>query len=548
VRTHPLWLALLLALFLVLAAPGSAGQPGTSAAVATENATSSKEALAVLARGGNAVDAAITAALVAGVTSPSSSGIGGGGFAIVWQAASRQASIVDFREVAPRGIDAAAFEHRPFSPAERAKYSGIPGELAGLFELSHRFGKLPWKELVEPAARVAKTGFPVSAHLGAMLGFAAKDLRQDPGISALFFPKGKPAAVGSLLKNDALAATLTRVAAEGPSALYTGSIAKDLVDAANSKGGALTEAELGAYKPVDRAPLHVRWEGYDVYTMPPPSAGGMMLAETLGLFSRAELAKLGAGSGAYQHVLAEAMRGAVADRMRYLGDPDVVKVDLTGLLAGARLARRKKTIAVDRTHAIPRFGLEEHGTHEIVTADAAGDVVSLTTTVNRVFGAKLTGSASGVVLNDELDDFSKKTDVAAFGMSESPNRPRPGARPVSSMTPTVVVKDGKAVLAIGGSGGSAIATNVTQVLLSRLVFGTTPLDAVKAARFYIPPGGRSILLEKGAPQSLIDDLEYRGEVVGENRFTSSAVQLIAVENGRKLPASDPRKHGVALTR
>lgn len=539
-------LGVLLAVVLVLASPGAPAQQGAAkSAAATENEVSTREALAQLRAGGNAVDAAVTAALVAGVASPSSSGIGGGGFALVWLAADKKVVTLDFRETAPSGVDAAALEKRPLPAAERAKLTGVPGEVAGLFELHRRHGKRAWKDVVEPAVRVAKNGYPVSPHLGSALAHSEKELRADTGIGALFYPGGKPAAVGTLIKNEKLSATLAKIAAEGPPGFYQGAVASDLIAAAKREGGALSQADLDAYKPIERSALQVKWEGHDVYTMPAPSAGGMLLAQSLRLFSKAELVKHGYQSGVYQHVLAEGMRGAVADRMRYLGDPDHEKVDLARLIDDKRMAARKKTIALDRTHAIPRFGLEEHGTHHLVTADAAGNVVSLTTTVNRVFGTKLTGAASGVVLNDELDDFTKQKDVEPFGMKQSPNRPRPGARPVSSMTPTLVVKDGQVVLAIGGSGGTTIPTNVTQLLLGRLAFGKPPAELVKAPRFYIPTQSSSILLEKGAAQSLIDDLKWRGEVVGTMPFTSSGVQMIAFDKGRKLPASDPRKHGSA---
>lgn len=544
-RGVSLSLGLLWAVVLVLAAPRAPAQRAARAAAATENELATREALAQMRAGGNAVDAAVTAALVAGVASPTSSGIGGGGFALVWMAADKKVTTLDFRETAPKGVDAPAFEKRPLPPAERAKLTGVPGEVAGLFELHRRHGKRSWKEVVEPAVRVAKNGFAVNPHLGAMLKGSEKDLKADAGIGALFYPGGKPAAVGALVKNEKLSATLAKIAAEGPPGFYQGAVSADLVAAARAHGGALTQADLDAYKPVERSAIKVSWEGHDVYTMPAPSAGGMLLAQVLRLFPKAELVKHGYQSGVYQHVLAEGMRGAVADRMRYLSDPDQQKVDLDGLIGEKRLAARKKTIALDRTHAVPRFGLEEHGTHHLVTADAAGNVVSLTTTVNRVFGTKLTGSVSGVVLNDELDDFTKQKDVAPFGMKESPNRPRPGARPVSSMTPTLVVKDGQVVLALGGSGGTTIGTNVTQLLLGRLAFGKSPAELVKSPRFYIPTQGSSILLEKGAAPSLIQDLKWRGEVVGTMPFTSSGVQMIAIENGRKLPASDPRKHGSA---
>jgi gamma-glutamyltranspeptidase/glutathione hydrolase len=541
----PWVLAPVVLVVLGLVAPGAPAQGAARAAAATENELSTREALAQLRAGGNAVDAAVTAALVAGVASPSSSGVGGGGFALVWSAADHKVTTLDFRETAPRSVDVAAFEKRPFAPSERGKQTGVPGEVAGLFELHKRHGKRAWKDVVEPAVRVAKNGYPVNPHVASTLGAGTKTLRIDPGLSALFYPGGKPAAVGALLKNESLSRTLARIAAEGPPGFYQGATASDVVAAARAHGGALAQSDLDAYKPVERQALAVSWEGHQIYTMPPPSAGGLMLAQVLKLFTKAELSKHGYGSGVYQHVLAEAMRGAFADRMRFVGDPDHQPVDVAKLLAAERLAKRKKTIAQDRTHAIPRFGLEEHGTHHLVTADAAGNVVSLTTTVNRAFGAKLTGSSSGVVLNDELDDFTAKKAVAPFGLTESPNRPRPGARPVSSMTPTLVVKDGRVVLAIGGSGGTTIATNVTQLVVARLAFGKSPAELVKAPRFYVPTEGASILLEKGASPKLVEDLEWRGEVVGTMKFTQSGVQMIAIENGRKLPASDPRKHGSA---
>ena len=222
-----------------------------------------------------------------------------------------------------------------------------------------------------------------------------------------------------------------------------------------------------------------------------------------------------------------------------------MKSDISRLLAAPRLAQRRRSFALDRTHATPRFGLEGGGTHHLVTADRSGNVVSLTTTVNRLFGAKITGAESGVVLNDELDDFTEQKAVKPFGMTESPNRARPLARPVSSMTPTIVVRAGRPVLALGGSGGPTIPINVTQLLLNRLVFGTKPNELVSAARFYVHTTGPTILLEAGASPELIQDLESRGEVVEKMPFTGSAVQLIAFENGRKFPASDPRKHGSA---
>ena len=525
-----------------------AGSPRGRMAVASESALATREALDQMTRGGNAIDAAVTAALVGGVTSPTSSGLGGGGFALVWLAADRRPYLIDFRETAPRGIAPAAFERRPLPDEQRAQLTGVPGEVRGLWELHKKLGKLPWKDVVSPAARIARQGYAVGPHLASMLSQVRGKLPLDPGLRQIFYSSGHPAAIGTLVRNADLAKTLDRIAAEGPSAFYEGEVADRIVSACAAAGGAITADELKRYRSVERKPLRVRWEGYDIYTMPPPSAGGLMLAETLGMFSKAELERLGLQSGAYQHLVAEAMRGAIADRMRYLGDPDHQTVDLGRLLDARRLARRRASIALDRTHTMPRFGLEESGTHHLVAADGGGNFVSLTTTVNHVFGAKLTAGDTGVVLNDELDDFTASAEVAPFGMSVSPNRPRPGARPVSSMTPTIVVQQGRAVLALGGSGGTAIATNVTQVTLSRLVFATDPQDAVAVPRFYVPTRQATIWLERGAERTLVDDLESRGEIVGTTPFTKSAVQLVALQQGFKVPAADPRKHGAALAR
>lgn len=544
-------LAILLSLFaLLLGVPASrARDKPARAAVATENALATREAFRELDAGGNAFDAIVRAALVAGVASPSSSGLGGGGFAMLWRAGSSEPFVLDFRETAPAGLDAAGFEQRPFKPEERARASGVPGELAGLWEIQQSFGRHKWRDLVAPVAQIAARGFAINPHLARTLSGAwTRVLLSDPGLSALFFPSGRAVASGASLKNPKLAQSLERIAVQGKAALYDGELGRDLIASSRPVGGALLEADLHDYKPKPRSPLHVRWEGYDVYTMPPPSAGGVMIGELLGMFSKAELQRLGHGTGAYQHVLAEAMRGALADRLRFIGDPDFVSVDVAALLEPSRLAARKRGLSSERTHALPRFEQNEHGTHHLLVMDSAGNLVSLTTTVNNAFGAKVSGAVSGIVLNDELDDFTKQQDIAPFGLAQSPNRPRALARPVSSMTPTIVVKDGRVVFALGGSGGQLIATNVTQLLLAHLVFGFSPDALVHLPRFAVPTSGATLRLEAGAPASLIDDLKWRGEVVQQIPDNTSAVQIIALTGEALTAAADPRKFGSAQTR
>jgi gamma-glutamyltranspeptidase/glutathione hydrolase len=514
--------------------------------VAVESATASREAAKILLRGGSAADAAIVAALVAGITAPTSSGIGGGGFAIYWDALANQPVVLDFREVGPRGLTREPFERRPLGQEEAGHLIGVPGEIRGLFELHKRAGKRPWAELVKVAATRAHEGFLVERHLGGMLSYAKGTFSELPGFSGLYYPGGAPALVGRRLTNSALGRSLDRIAQEGPDAFYSGPIAEDLVRTAQKHGSSLSLDDLKDYRPKERTPLHVSYEGYDVYTMPAPSAGGLMMAEVLQLLPADTLMKLGHGTPAYQHLLAEAMRGAIADRMRYLADPDFEKIDFEKLLSAERMARRRTKISLERTHALPRFALDEQGTQALVTKDRRGNVVSLTTTINQLFGSKIMAEDSGVVLNNELDDFTEKSAVLPFGMEETPNRPRAGARPVSSMTPTIVVKDGVPMLALGGSGGTAIATNAVQTLLAALVFGHRPEKAVAEDRIYIPTKGAHIAVEKGTSTSHKQNLERRGEVVTEMRYSSTAIQMLRFENGQIQGAADPRKFGLAV--
>jgi gamma-glutamyltranspeptidase/glutathione hydrolase len=543
----PAWaVPVALGIALVALAPaGHGAEPVERGAVASEHPIATRAAMEILKQGGNAVDAVIAAAFTAGVVSPTSSGLGGGGFALVLKPNEAEPSVLDFRETAPRGVSVEALERRPLPFEERGHLFGVPGEPAGLFELSRRFGKRAWATLAAPAIRAAGQGFAVGPHLARSLAGHA-DLAREKPLAALFFPGGHAALEGRVVKNAPLARTLARVAAEGPKAIYQGAIASEIVETARSAGSAVEQRDLDEYRVYERKALHTSFAGHEIYTMPPPSAGGLLLAETLGMLSKAELEKLGFQSGAYQHLLAEAFRSAFVDRFRYVGDPEFVPLDTSRLLAPERLAKRRKALALDRTHSLPLLASEEHGTHHIVVADASGMVVSLTTTVNRLFGAKLVTKNSGIVLNDELDDFTLARDAKALGIEASPNAPRGGARPVSSMTPTIALKDGRPVLAMGGSGGMAISTNVTQLLVARLTFGKSAEELTRMQRFYIPMKGDTMWVESSAPQALFDDLAYRGERAKKAPDFATAVQVLTRDGALWQAAADPRKHGGAI--
>jgi gamma-glutamyltranspeptidase/glutathione hydrolase len=515
-------------------------------AVATEAPRATKEAQRILEKGGNAVDAAITAALVSGLVSPSSSGLGGGTFIHYWNSKQGQSMILDARETAPKATVGEDFEGRPFPTQERGKWVGVPGELAGLWELHRRYGSMPWGSLVDPAVGAAERGFEVSLHLGRALRGAEKELRQDQGLVRQWLSRGRPQS-GARVNNPLLAITLRRIAQHGPQGFYEGPVAADMVQTARAAGGWLSHEDLTTYTVKERKPLKVRFGDYDIYTMPPPSAGGLMLAQAAQVFTPAELRALGFNTPAYQHALAESFRASLADRFRFLGDPDVEAVDINKLLDPKRLASRRARISLEHTHRIERFGQEEFGTHHLVVADPGGDFVTLTTTVNRAFGAKLLARNSGILLNDELDDFSKNAWMKAYGGGLSPNRARPSARPLSSMTPTFAVRDGRVALALGGSGGMNIATDVSQMALGHLVFGLAPDELLRAPRFQVPMGGQTIAVTGGATVEHINDLTARGELVATIEFTSAAVQMIAVPDGAHLlPAADPRKFGLAV--
>jgi gamma-glutamyltranspeptidase/glutathione hydrolase len=306
----------------------------------------------------------------------------------------------------------------------------------------------------------------------------------------------------------------------------------------------MTKADLAIYRVVEREALRTTWEGHDVITMPPPSAGGVMLVETLHMHGKKDLEALGVDTGPWVHVLAETFRGAVADRIRGIGDPAFVKMDVASMVAPARMKARRARIQVGTTTPAEKFSTSEAGTSHMVTVDADGNVVAITSTVNNMFGAKLV-TDGGFVLNDELADFADDKTDDRFAMRSGPNAPRGGARPVSSMTPTLVTKVGDVVLALGGSGGTRIATGVTQVLLRCLAHGARPIEAVSAPRFETPPMG-GLLLDPGHAK-LTDDLVRRGEVVDSSKGNFSAVQAVSIRiagGGRHMEAAgDPRKGG-----
>jgi gamma-glutamyltranspeptidase/glutathione hydrolase len=476
--------------------------------------------------------------------------MGGGGFALVYESATHALTALDFRETAPL-----AYDPRVHASRAQGAHIGVPGEPAGLLALHRRFGARSFADDASPAIRAAERGYMVTAHLAAALA-SHRPLFQAPSpLAAIFAPAGQPAGANETLTNLPLAGTLRSVATGGRQAFYEGAVAAEIVSVAQTAGSPLTTKDLASYEPVERTPLRRRWGDFDIATFPPPSAGGIMLLETLGMYSKQELVAFGLGTPGYQHMLAEAMRGAIADRIVAIGDPARVPDPSAALLAEDRLRARRAMISSERTHAPQRFALQEGGTSHLVVADRQGNIVSLTTTINDPFGSGVLAPKAGVLLNDELADFTPPEVAMRFGLrpADAPNAPRAGARPTSSMMPTIAFEGGVPVLALGGSGGWRIANNVTEAAIARLAFGVGAAEAVRLPRFFTPPSGPVLAFGPGQmpSQSALLDLSERGEQVQSLPWDETAVQAItwtpqAGQVTRVEAAGDPRKGGVGL--
>ncbi len=456
----------------------------------------------------------------------------------------KEVYVLDFRETAPAGLDLAALDARPLTPDKRGHLVGVPGEIAGLAKLVQKFGKRSFREDVLPAAELAEQGFTLSAHVARASGVLREAAPRTlvPTLGVRLLGGGRPAA---RRHHRSCARTWARPCRPSPTRAHarsTRAASPDaMVDAAKAVGGTLTRKDLADYAPKERKPLTLQMGARTLYTMPAPSSGGLMLAQAM--VARAHLGAMKIDSGVYLHTVAELMRGSLDDRARFVGDPEATPYDLGPLYSEARMKARLAKISPDKTHPPVELRVDEHGTSHLSIVDAEGNAVALTTTVNGPFGAKIVAGDTGILLNDQLDDFGKTADA----IEKKPNVPRAGARPTSSMTPTIVIEDGKVIAVAGGSGGPRIATSVTLVMLARLVFGAAPGDAVGWPRIHAT--GSKLLLEPSFGTELGDDLTKRGETV-EVTDALNAVQLIVVEprpTGRWLgAAADPRKGGLSL--
>ena len=545
----------------------------THFAVATDHPEASRAGAEILAAGGTAADAAAAAMLALGVASPASSGLGGGGFALYYRASDRTVTFLDFRETAPAALTAGMLAPLVMGPpsadagapavARAAGLAvGVPGEPRGIEELLHRFGTIGLARVVAPAARLAEEGFTPSEHLATLSQRFVGALRHDP-LGQTWVPDGADGIrANAPLRNPALAQTLRSFGAHGAQIFYEGALADEIVRTAGRVGGVLTADDLRRYRVIERAPLVGNRYGHRWVTAPPESAGGYTMLASLALLERWVP---GGGTPPAEadvlHAMAESWRGPFIDRARYFGDPDFVRVPVDALLAPERVAARAALF--ERAHARPSRDYDlplpdraagppaavpvGTGTSHVCVVDAAGNIASITTTINIPFGAGV--SVAGFWLNDELDDFTTPpapNSPAALLPGSALNQAAPGRRPVSTMTPTIVFAGDDPVLVVGGSGGTRIVTSVEQAAWRAIVLGTPVGEAVAFPRIHQAAQPDVLSVEAATAEGVVTDLRARGHQTDALRMGAivQAIRIVRGADGVRLEAaSDPRKGG-----
>ncbi len=561
---------------LTLASAQEAQQPESTMAVAQKKSVSAKSFMVsaanpiacqigydVLSRGGSAMDAAVAVQFALNLVEPQSSGIGGGAFLLHWDATARKLTSYDGREKAPMAaspdywLDDNGNPVKWFDAVVGGRSVGVPGTLK-LLEVAHqRFGTQDWATLIEPTRQLAEKGFAVSPRLSGLIAKSAGKRKLDlfePTKSYFFDQDGQPLKAGHHLKNPAFAATLADIQKNGSGSFYHGDLAKQIVAATQTpiNPGILTAQDMTDYAVVERAPVCLPYRGYEICGMGPPSSGGLTVGQILGLLERFDLAKMGPGAQA-DHLYAEAAKLAYADRALYMADSDFVPLP-GGLLNKGYLSERsglidpKKAIAKAKAGTPPQqtanrlapdTQLERPGTSHFSIVDAAGNVVSMTTTIETGFGSRV--MVGGFLLNNELTDFSRAPSKDGKMIA---NRVEAGKRPRSSMAPTIVLKDGKPVLVIGSPGGSRIINYVARNLIAILDHGMDPQVAINRGHVVNRNGATDLEQDTEATQ-LAPAMEALGQSI-KVRNLNSGLHVIQIKDSKLIGAADPRREGLVL--
>jgi gamma-glutamyltranspeptidase/glutathione hydrolase len=537
--------------------------------VVSAHALASEAGAVMLRKGGNAVDAAVATAFAISVVEPFSAGIGGGGFLLVGTPADEvggqyEIEALDFRERAPKLATRGLYLDEEGKVRKRASLDGhlavgVPGTVAGLFEVHRQYGKLPWSELLEPAVGYGREGFEVSEIFVGRLEGRLEVINRNRAAREIFTRDGAALAVGDLLVQEELGRTL-EILAQKPESFYRGEVGEAIASDMAARGGLVTLEDLRDYRPVWREPVCGLFRQVRVCAMPPPSSGGVHLIEILNIIGDTDLRLWGRESADTLHLLAEAMRIAYADRAMHLGDPNFVEVPVKELTSREYGNRRRGEIDLERARLsaevraataeeLGSLRRESEDTTHLTVVDRDGLVVSLTYTVNGSFGAAVVAAGTGILLNNEMDDFAAAPDSPnLYGLvGGEANAVAPGKTPLSSMTPVIATRDGVLVLAAGSPGGSRIITAVLQVLLNVVEFGMNAGEAVSAPRIHhqwLPD--RLFVEEGGFDDEVLAQLGRRGHEIQLRRGWGNANVVVRTEDGLLEGAADPRGEGGAV--
>lgn len=528
---------------------------GTQGVVAAAHPDAAKVGLEVLKKGGNAFDAAVATAFSLGVVEPNASGLGGGGFAIIYVAKEKKSYVVDFREMAP-----AKAKEDFFKRDEKGKIigdvltlgwyaSGVPGETAGLEYINKKFGTMKWAELMEPAIKQAEAGIVVSNTLSKIVQEEFERSQKYPSkdfYAKTFYKDGLPVQPGDKVVNPEYAQSLKKIAAGGADVFYKGEIA-DAIEAAYAKdgNGFITKEDLANYKVKEREPIQGNYRGYDIVVVPPPSSGGITVLEMLNILEGYDIKKMGWGTPDHIHSFIETQKLAFADRGKYLGDPGFIKIPAAGMTDKKYAEEMRKRIDMQKAAANVKAGdptaHEPASTTSFSIIDKEGNMITITKTINDFLGCGVVPAGTGIMMNNEMDDFS--------GQAGHINAPAPGKRPLSSISPVLVLKDGKPVLTVGSPGGPRIISAISSVLINIIDFGMDIQSAINAARYHNPNSAETAV-EKNLPADTIKKLEERGHKIStrsELDLYFGGVQGIMVTTDGKLHGGgDPRRDGAAV--
>jgi gamma-glutamyltranspeptidase/glutathione hydrolase len=532
---------------------------GSNGAVASVDGFATDIGLEVLKDGGNAIDAAIAVGFALAVTHPAAGNIGGGGFMTIYLADEDRYTNFDFRERAPLAATPDMYLGEDGTPVRGLNYRGwlapgVPGTVAG-FELAHdTYGRLQWGRLVEPAVRLAEDGILLTPYLAESLANAAETFEPFPATKKAFLrPDGTPHSSGDLLQQPDLAWSLSQIKEHGAAAFYTGEIGQRLTAGMAENGGLITMEDLAAYEAEEREPVRGTYRGYEIISMPPPSSGGTILIEMLNILETFDLSPYDANDPAAIHLMVEAMRQGYLDRATYLGDADFVEVPVDRLTSKEYAREVAAGIEPLRARRSADLGAEilvasesPETTHYSVV-DAWGNVVSTTYTIEAGYGSRAMAEGTGFLLNNEMSDFNVwpgVTDHRGF-IGTEPNQIAPGKRMLSSMTPTIVAKDGKPMLVVGSPGGKTIINTVFRVIVNVIDFGLSLPDAVRAPRVHHQWMPDNVRLEAASSPEAVDTLRRFGHDASGRGLQGDAHCIFIYPDGARLAVADPRRNGAA---